>query len=129
MKNIGELFIQATKEKFRFFHKGLIQIEDLWDLSLTDLDNMYRTYNKELKEMSEDSLLDEKEDFYSLLEKRIDIIKYVVRDKQERIRAEEQRLSDIVKKQKIMEELDKRKEESIKSLSTDELQEELEKLG
>jgi uncharacterized protein YfkK (UPF0435 family) len=74
------MWIEALSKKLRFEYKGLISIEDLFDLSLKELDDIYRNLKKELdeyKQYSEDSLLDkddEKDETYEELQLKIDIV-------------------------------------------------------
>jgi len=72
------MFEVATREKYRFPFKGLVSVEDLWDLTLSDLDGIYKTLNKELKAVSEDSLLDSKSAEDTIANKKIDIVKHIV---------------------------------------------------
>lgn len=51
------IFEQATKSKLRFEHKGYIDTEMLWDLSLVNLDKVYKNLKSQLKEADGDSLL------------------------------------------------------------------------
>lgn len=55
------LFEIAVREKYRFPYKGMISTEDLWDLSVTSLDSIFKTLNKERKNADEESLLDVKD--------------------------------------------------------------------
>ncbi|MBR3155970.1 MAG: hypothetical protein IKF13_04045 [Methanobrevibacter sp.] len=74
------MWIEALSKKVRFEFKGLISIEDLFDLSLKDLDEIYRNLKKQMdeyKQYSEDSLLDEnteKDETYEELQLKIDIV-------------------------------------------------------
>ena len=74
------MWIEALSKKLRFEYKGLISIEDLFDLSLNDLDDIYRNLKKEAdeyKQYSADSLLekdDEKDETYEELQLKIDIV-------------------------------------------------------
>ena len=43
------MFEIATRNKFRFPFKGVISTEDLWDLSVESLDNVFKTLNSEMK--------------------------------------------------------------------------------
>ena len=52
------LFEVASREKFRFPFKGMVSVEDLWDLSVTNLDQVFKALNSELKQAKEESLLD-----------------------------------------------------------------------
>ena len=54
------IFEMATRNKFRFPYKGLISVEDLWDLSHVQLDSIYKNLNKEIKQTQEESLLSAK---------------------------------------------------------------------
>lgn len=72
--NIFEL---ATYNKFRFSYKGVISVEDLWDLRIEDLDSIYRQLNAEAKARNEESLLDTKSKADSMLEAKIEVVKYI----------------------------------------------------
>lgn len=52
------MFEAASRAKIRFAtNKGLISTEDLWDIPLTHVDILARSYNKELKEQAEESFI------------------------------------------------------------------------
>lgn len=54
----ANIFELATKQKLRFStNRGQVGTEDLWDLSLEDLDSIAKTVNKQLKESSEESFI------------------------------------------------------------------------
>ena len=50
---ITNIFEAATKEKYRFPFKGMISVEDLWDLKLQDLDSVFKSLNKQKKQNEE----------------------------------------------------------------------------
>ena len=85
MENVEMMFVKASRIKLRFPIKGSISVEDLWDLSPKELDAVYRTVNKELKSLAEDSLLEKKKTGESVLELQVGIIKYIYDTKQEDI--------------------------------------------
>ena len=74
------MWIEALSKKIRFEYKGKISIEDLFDLSLNELDEIYRNLKKELDEYqqySADSLLDkdvENDETYDELQLKIDVV-------------------------------------------------------
>lgn len=74
------MWIEALSKKLRFEYKGLISIEDLFDLSLKELDEIYRKLKKELDEYRQytaDSLMDnddEKDETSRELQLKIDIV-------------------------------------------------------
>lgn len=116
-----KLFETAVRNKFRFQFKGLISAEDLWDLSLENLDSVFKGLNSQLKQVKEESLLNTKSKEDKELDTKIEIVKYIVGDKLEehdlKLKAREQR----EKKQKILEILSTKQDEDLKGKSIDEL--------
>jgi len=75
---VENIFEYATRNKVRFSFRGLISVEDLWDLSLTNLDSIYKELNKQSKQSEEESLLNIKTQEDELLNVQIDIVKHIV---------------------------------------------------
>ena len=73
-----KIFEYATRNKVRFPFEGMISVEDLWDLSLTNLDSIYKTLNKQVKQSEEESLLSTKASVDTELEVQIAIVKHIV---------------------------------------------------
>lgn len=121
MTNEKNMFEVAVRNKFRFPFKGQISVEDLWDLNVKDLDLIFKTLNSQLKQVKEESLLEIKTQQDQELDMKIEIVKYIVRVKQEednqRLRAKEQK----EKKQKIMEILANKQDQDLQNKSIDEL--------
>lgn len=91
----NDLFIKATRKKMRFPYRGLISVEDLWDLSVRHLDEIYKTLNAKVRKSSEESLLDMKTEEDDDLNTQIEIIKYIVS-----VKLEEKEAADLAKKNK-----------------------------
>lgn len=53
----GNIFELASRMKLRFSFKGVLVVEDLWDLSVQDLDRIFKSLNAKLKVCTEESLL------------------------------------------------------------------------
>ena len=77
------IFEYAAMHKLRFNYKGQLTTEDLYDLSLKELDSIYKTLNRENKKEEEESLLVTHTTKDTALAVKIEIIKYIVRKKQE----------------------------------------------
>ena len=77
------MFEIAARNKFRFPFKGMISTEDLWDLSVENLDNVFKMLNSEMKKTKEESLLSTKSKDDEVLELKIEIVKHIVAVKQE----------------------------------------------
>jgi hypothetical protein len=118
----GNMFEIATRTKMRFPFRGLISVEDLWDLPVENLDSVFKTLNSQLKQTKEDSLLNARTKQDEELDTKIEIIKYIVKVKLEeenlRLKAKEQR----EKKQKIMAILSEKQDADLHNKSIEELQ-------
>ena len=113
---------EATRYKYRFPFKGMISVEDLWDLKLQDLDSVFKLLNKEKKQSDEESLLQVKSEADQELENKIQIVKFIVKFKQEEI---EERLQAKDKKeynQKLLELIERKQNEELAGKSIEELQ-------
>ena len=121
MKN-EKMFEVATRVKMRFPFRGLISVEDLWDLNVKDLDVIFKSLNSELKKVKEESLLDEKTQEDRELDMKIEIVKYIVKIKLEESEARMKARQRKEEKQKIMEILSNKKESDLQNKSTEELE-------
>lgn len=122
-------FEDAARLKFRFPFKGMITAEDLWDLSLEQLDTVYKTLNKEAKTSQEDSLLSDKNDVDEILRAKIAIVKYIFGYKMAEKEKRKQDAEKAEKKQRILEILAKKQDDSLMNASEDELMRMLDDLG
>lgn len=86
-------FEKASRLKLRFeTSAGHLATEDLWELSLTSLDNLAQNVNKQLKNEEEESFLPSKSSkspTYNTL--RLNILKYVIGVKLEEQEAKKSR--------------------------------------
>ena len=112
----------AVRNKFRFQFNGMINSEDLFDLSVRDLDSIFKKLNSELKKVKEESLLEVKTQQDQELEIKIEIVKYIFNikreEEQKRLKAKELK----EKKQKLMEILKGKEEQDLLGKSTEEIQ-------
>ena len=116
------MFEIATRNKFRFPFKGVISTEDLWDLSVESLDNVFKTLNSEMKKTKEESLLSTKSKDDEVLELKIEIVKHIVAVKQEEKEARERKFLDRERNQKIMSLIAAKQDEQLHNMSVEELQ-------
>lgn len=127
--NKEKLFEVATRVKMRFPFRGVVSVEDLWDLPVKNLDSVFKVLNSQLKQVKEESLLNTKTKEDKELDMKIEIVKHIVNvklEEQEKItKAAEQR----EKKQKIMEILSDKQDQDLQNKSTEELQNMLNELG
>lgn len=119
---MADLFKIAAKKKYRFNYKGVISVEDLWDLDVEALDSIYKNLKKQQKTSQEESLLEtvSKED--KEINNKIEIIKTIVNDKlaakEKAIKAAEKRIHN----QRILEIMADKKDAALQEKSIEELQ-------
>ena len=122
------MFEVATRTKMRFPFKGMISVEDLWDLSVQNLDKVFKALNSQRKEAQEESLLNVKSSEDEVLDTQIGIVKYIVGVKLEEQAARAKASENKEKKQKIMALMAKKDDEEMENMSREELQKLLEEL-
>jgi hypothetical protein len=115
------MFEKASRVKLRFEHKGQCSVEDLWDLSTTVLDAMYKHYSAQLKDQLGDSLLEKKSKIVDLLEMKIEIVKHIVLTKIKEKKEAEERSAKIEKKRQILEIISEKQHEHLKNMSLEDL--------
>lgn len=123
------IFEYAVRNKVRFPFKGMISVEDLWDLSLTNLDSIYKTLNKEVKQLDEESLLTTKTSVDTELEVQIEIVKYIVSVKLEEQKAREKEATKKAQAQKIMSIIATKEDEALQNTSIEDLRKMLDELN
>lgn len=123
------MFEKATQMKLRFQYRGSLSVEDLWDLSLQELDSIYKELNAKAKTLQEDSLLDKKSEADAVLELQIEIVKRIVAVKLEQKQSLLQKAKDKRRKEKLMQYLEEKQDEELRELPADELQKMIEELG
>lgn len=125
---IENIFEYATRNKVRFSFRGLISVEDLWDLSLTNLDSIYKELNKQSKQSEEESLLNIKTQEDELLNVQIEIVKHIVSVKLAEKEAREKASAKKAQKQKIMSIIAAKQDEALQNSSIDDLKKMLDEL-
>lgn len=120
MENI---FIEASKKKYRFDFRGMIFVEDLWDLGLEDLNTIFKNLSAQLKaQKSEESLLETaKNECVETLENKIAIIKYIADVKKNEIQKRQNAKAAHDRYNKIMEIIEEKSNAELQDKSLDEL--------
>jgi len=124
-QNIFEL---ASRMKIRFAYRGMITVEDLWDLSVQELDRIFQKLNKALKESKEESLLSPQAKEDSELAIAVAIVRYIVEVKLAEAAVALAAVERKAKKQKILEILADKQDDSLRNMSQEDLTKMLEDL-
>lgn len=122
------IFEYAVRNKVRFPFKGMISVEDLWDLSLTNLDSIYKTLNKQVKQSEEESLLNTKTNVDTELEVQIAIVKHIVNVKLAEQEEREKAVAKNAQKQKLMSIIVAKENEALQNSSIEDLKKMLDAL-
>ena len=126
---------KASRLKLRFdTTKGQVTAEDLWDLPLTstvgkaNLDDVARALHKQLKSGDDVSFVDTAKKSDSIVQLKFDLVKYVIEVKLAENAARNQAAAAADKKQRIMQILAERQDDSLKTASDDDLKKMLESM-
>lgn len=123
------LFELAARNKMRFPFKGMISVEDLWDLSLTNLDSVFKTLNAEAKKSEEESLLNTKSKEDEEISNKIEIVKYIVSVKLDEKKKREDAKKNAEMKQRLLEIKAKRQDAALENMSDEDLDKALAELS
>jgi hypothetical protein len=123
------LFEVATRANYQFPFRGMINVIDLWDLSLTNLDSVFKALNAEAKKHEEESLLNAKSKEDEEISNKIWIIKYIVSVKLAEKKAREDAKKNAEMKQRLLEIKAKRQDAALENMSDEELDKALAELG
>lgn len=126
---MSDLFVKATKKKIRFTtSKGELSTEDLWDLSLEDLDRIAVAASKK-SEGTEKSFIRKTSQAETLDKLRFDVVKYVIDYKLKAKDAAAKRAETLAEKEFLEGILAEKKISALKDLSEDEIKAKLATLG
>lgn len=124
------MFEKASRIKLRYStNRGVLSVEDLWDLSLEQLDSIAINLNKRLKESQTESFIKTRTKDTTELELKFNIVKHIIdvklQEQEERTVAAEKK----AKRQKILDLMAKKQDAELESKSYEELAKELEALS
>lgn len=125
----NELFINATRNNYQFPFRGMINVIDLWDLSLTNLDSVFKTLNAEVKKSEEESLLNTKSKEDEEISNKIEIVKYIVSVKLDEKKKREDAKKNAEMRQRLLEIKAKRQDAALENMSDEDLDKALAELG
>lgn len=125
----NNMFEVAVRNKFRFPFRGLVSTEDLWDLSVQQLDEIFKALKSQEKKAQEESLLNARTPEDTVLEAKIEIIRHIVSVKLEEEEQFKRAKAVQDEKRKIMAVLADKQDEELRNKSSEELQAMLNQLG
>ena len=116
--------------KLRFTtDRGFLSVEDIWDLTLTQLNNLAKSLRKKLKEGEEEDFLNTKSESDTTEKLRFDIVLNILETKKTE-KAEREQAEEIKgKRQKLLGLIAEKQDAALRDKPVDELLKELEALG
>ena len=124
----GNIFELASRMKTRFAYKGMLSVEDLWDLTVQELDRIFKALNAKLKVCKEESLLGVKSSENTELDLQIAIVRYIVEVKLAEDAVRKSEVEKAAKRQKILAILSEKQDGALASKTEEELTRMLENL-
>jgi hypothetical protein len=117
------MFEKATRMKLRFAtNRGSLNVEDLWDLSLQDLDTIALEHQKEAETKNKSFIQKvEKKDRIAVL--RFKILKHIIDVKMAESERAQKAAETREKKRRILDLIAKKQDEELADSSIDDLQE------
>lgn len=115
------IYKYAAKNRLRFSYKGTLTAEDLFQLSLQDLDTIYKSLKNEEKASAGESLLETTQENTDLAVK-IALVKDIFTEKKNEIEARVAAVEDKKKKQRIAEIIAEKKDAALRDMSVEELE-------
>lgn len=119
------MFDKATRLKLRFYsNKGLLSVEQVWDLSLTALNEIAKDLSRQVKaaQSDEEDFIGTKSNVDSELQLRFDIVKNIIsvklKERDESKDAAERKANNQV----ILELIQRKKQQELEGKSVEELE-------
>ena len=117
------MYKKATRKKIRFTtSRGMLATEDLWDLTLSELDEIANSLRKQVKEDEDESFIKPPVKGDGVLDAKFEIIQDVIKtrllDAERATKAQETR----VRNQKVREAIAKKKDGALDEMSLEELE-------
>ncbi len=123
---VENLFMEASRTKMRFqTKKGVVGTEDLWDLSLEDLNDIAKDLNSKVKASGEEDFLDTSE---TRDDTDFQIVLFVLNTKKEEKKIAIEAAANKIKKQRLTDILAQKQDASLNEMSEEELKTEIAKL-
>ena len=124
------MYKEALKMKLRFAtSRGNLSVEDLFSLSLQDLDKIAVALDEEVSKSPKKSFISAVTPETKVTELKFNIVKDVINTKLAEKQAKEESKEKQAKKAQLMEMLARKQAESLENLSEDELKKRIAELG
>lgn len=126
---MDNIFEKATRQKIRFdARKGDLSVEDLWELSLNDLDIIAKALNRKIREDEEESFIGKKsrtKTELALKLLKLDVVKSVIATKLEEEEKAKTRATNKAQAEFLQELVQKKKLNALEAMPLEEIEKQL----
>jgi hypothetical protein len=123
------MFENASRTKLRIASdRGLLSAEDLWDLSLTELNSIAKKLNAELKSSAEEDFLEETSSEDKVTKLKFEIVLHIINTRKAENSKRKEYAELKAKRDKLLAIKAKKQDDSLENMSIEELDAELEAL-
>jgi hypothetical protein len=129
VSKMADVFMNATRKKYRFSTaKGNLTTEQLWDLPLESLDEIWQKINATIEDASRTSLLSVRSNKNIELTEKAEVVKAIVEYKLAAAEKADKARQTKAEKERILNIIAAKQEQELASMSIDELKKRLEAL-
>jgi hypothetical protein len=119
----AKLFEKAVRAKLRFItERGVVSLEDLWDLPLSALNDLAKNTNREVKASEEEDFLKTATAKDKSLALQFEVLLYVLKTKVEERDAKIASVAKAEQKAKLVNALARKQDASMEAMSEEEIQ-------
>jgi len=115
------MFEKASRMKLRFNYKGVCSVEDLWDLPLSKLDNIYKELSREKRDSEGDSLLEDRKEGDDERDLQMSIVKHIVEVRLAERDAAKELKEKKEKKQKLLGIISEKQDQQLRDMPVEDL--------
>ena len=124
------IFEEATRLGLTFEHKGTLNVEDLWNLNLSELNSIYKSLSKLSKQNDEEGLLDNRATKADKeLELKVKVVKRVFEVLQEEEIEKKSAAQKRAKREKLKEILERKQNQELENKPPEEIEALIEELS
>ena len=117
------MFQKASRLKLRWnSSRGYLTVEDLWDLSLQNLNTLAKALKRELKATEEEDFLEEKSEADTIVKLKFDIVLEVLNIKKAEAKAAQDEVAIKQHNQKILAKISAKQDSELDNLTVAELE-------
>lgn len=122
------IFEKASRLKLRVAFKGHLRVEDLWDLPLEQLDELYGELSEQLDGTKRKSLLGKKTEADELAALTVEIVTHILKTKQAEQDERKTKAAKAARRRELTALLADKQNEELRGKSVEEIQKMLEEL-